>query len=116
MTARGEVWWADLGYPRGSAPAFRRPALVMSSDAYNRSGIRSLIAVTLSSDLRLADAPGNVALPRGAAGLSKDSVVNVSQIVTLAKEDLEERIGGLDLAHLRLVEDGLRRVLALDPA
>jgi mRNA interferase MazF len=110
---RGELWWADLGAPRGSAPALRRPVLVVSSDAYNRSRIATVVCVTITSNLRLADAPGNVALAAGAGGLSKDSVVNVSQVVTLNKTELEDRLGSLDRRTLRSVESGLRLALGL---
>lgn len=113
MIRRGELWWADLGGSRGSAPAKRRPVLVVSSDAYNRSRIATVICVTITSNLRLADAPGNVALRAGSGGLTGDSVANVSQVVTLNKDDLEERLGGVDRATLRAVESGLRRALGL---
>lgn len=91
----------------------RRPVLVVSSDAYNRSSISTVLCVTITSNLRLADAPGNVALPAGVGGLARDSVANVSQVVTLHKGDLEERLGSIDRARLRAVEAGLRRVLGL---
>lgn len=113
MIRRGELWWADLGEPRGSAPAMRRPVLVVSSDAYNRSRIATVVCVTITSNLGLADAPGNVQLAAGTAGLPEDSVVNVSQVVTLDKHDLDERLGALDRSTLRTVESGLRRVLGL---
>jgi mRNA interferase MazF len=110
---RGELWWADLGAPRGSAPARRRPVLVVSSDAYNRSQIATVVCVTLTSNLRLADAPGNVALPAGDGGLPQDSVVNVSQVITLDKTDLEDRLGTLNRTTVRRIEAGLRLVLGL---
>lgn len=113
MIHRGEVWWADLGEPRGSAPAKRRPLLVVSSDAYNRSRIATVVCITITSNLRLADAPGNVALAAGTGGLASDSVANVSQVVTLNKEDLDDRVGIIDRAALRAIEAGLRRVLGL---
>lgn len=113
MIRRGELWWADLGAPRGSAPALRRPVLVVSSDAYNRSRIATVVCMTITSNLRLADAPGNVALAAGGGGLPKDSVANVSQVVTLDKTDLDGRLGALDRPTLRRVEAGLRLVLGL---
>lgn len=113
MIRRGELWWADLGEPRGSAPAMRRPVLVVSSDAYNRSRIATVVCVTVTSNVRLADAPGNVVLTKGRGGVTKDSVVNVSQVVTLDKDDLDARLGALDRAVLRTVDAGLRRVLGL---
>ena len=113
MILRGEVWWADLGEPRGSAPGFRRPVLVVSADAYNGSRIGTVICVAITSNLRLADAPGNVLLGTGEAGLDRPSVVNISQIVTLDKEDLVERSGTLGGDRVRLVELGIRRGLGL---
>lgn len=112
MVARGEVWWADLGPKRGSAPAWRRPVVVVSADAFNRSSIKTVTVVAVTSNLRLAAAPGNVPLPAGSAGLEKDSVVNVSQVVTLDKSDLSRRLGTLDRLEIGQVDAGLR--LALD--
>ncbi len=110
---RGEVWWADLDVPRGSAPGYRRPIVVVSADAYNRSRIATIVSVAVTTNLRLADAPGNVLLPRGAGGLDEDSVANVSQIVTIDKSDLDERLGRLDGPALRALDAGIRRVLGL---
>jgi len=75
---RGQIWWADLDEPRGSEPGFRRPLLVVQDDAFNRSRLRTVVAVVLTSNLRLVEAPGNVLIPGKAAGLPKDSVANVS--------------------------------------
>lgn len=112
MVARGEVWWADLGSRRGSAPSWRRPVLVVSADAFNRSRIKTVTVVTITSSLRLAAAPGNVVLAAGVGGLDRDSVANVSQVVTLDKDDLSDRAGALDGRQMGEVEAGLR--LALD--
>jgi mRNA interferase MazF len=87
--------------------------LIVSSDAYNRSHIATVVCVTITSNLRLGEAPGNVALPAGAGGLPHDSVVNVSQVVTLNKTDLDDRLGNLDRRTLRSVDAGLRLSLAL---
>ena len=110
---RGEVWWADLGDPRGSGPGFRRPMLVVSSDAFNRSKIATVVCAVITSNLRLADAPGNVMLDTGDGGLDRPSVVNCSQVVTLDKAALTERLGRLRATQMRVVESGLRRVLSL---
>jgi mRNA interferase MazF len=110
---RGELWWVDLGEPRGSGPGFRRSMLVVSSDAYNRSRIATVVCAVVTSNLRLVDAPGNVALSPGDGGLDRPSVVNTSQVVTLDKVDLYERIGRLDDSQMFLVDLGLRRVLHL---
>jgi mRNA interferase MazF len=110
---RGEVWWVSLPSPRGSEPGFRRPVVVIQSDEFTRSRIRKVIAAVLTSNLRLAEAPGNVLVPAKEAGLHKDSVVNASQIVTLDKSFLMEKAGRLSAARMRAVEDGVRLVLSL---
>lgn len=110
---RGEVWWADLGEPNGSEPGLRRPVVIVQTDAFNRSRLRTVIAVVLTSNLRLVDAPGNVLIPGKAAGLSKDSVANVSQVITLDRDFLTERAGRLRGQVLKDVENGLRLVLGL---
>lgn len=113
MIQRGDVWWVELDEPRGSAPGFRRPVLVVQSDAFNRSRIGTVLALTLTSNIRLADAPGNVLLPRRDSSLPKDSVANVSQLVTLDRSELSERVGSLSAELLRQVDRGLRLVLDL---
>jgi mRNA interferase MazF len=110
---RGEVWWAELEEPVRSEPGYRRPVLVVQNDAFNRSRIATVIAVALTSNLGLLDAPGNVLLPARLSGLRKDSVVNVSQLVTVDRSTLTSRAGQLDAATMRDVEQGLRLVLAL---
>lgn len=113
MIQRGDVWWAELDESRGSAPAFRRPVVIVQADAFNRSRIATIVAVTLTSNLRLADAPGNVLIPRRDSGLAKDSVANVSQLVTLDRSALAERVGPLPGELVRQVNRGLRLVLDL---
>ena len=110
---RGEVWWAKLPEPTGSGPGHRRPVLVVQSEPFNRSRLQTVVVVILTSNLRLAGAPGNVQLPRGAAGLPKDSVVNVTQLFTVDRSLLTQRLGRLPSPMLAAVEDGLRRVLSL---
>lgn len=110
---RGEVWWEDLGEPVGSEPGFRRPLLIVQDDAFNRSRIETTIAVVLTSNLRLLGAPGNVLVPKRVSGLPKDSVANVSQLVTLDRTDLTERAGKVSAEILAAVSAGLRLVLAL---
>ena len=107
------MWWADLGPRRGSAPPWRRPVLVVSTDAFNRSRIKTVTVATITSNLRLAAAPGNVALAEGTAGLDRDYVVNVSQVVTLDKATLDRRSGSLDPAQMQQVDVGLRLALGL---
>lgn len=110
---RGEVWWASLRAPRGSEPGYRRPVLVVQSDSFTESRIQTVICAVVTSNLRLAEAPGNVRLDRKPAGLPRESVVNVSQVVTLNKSALTERAGRLDASRMREVEEGLRLVLWL---
>jgi mRNA interferase MazF len=110
---RGSIWWADLGEPRGSEPGYRRPLLVIQADAFNRSRIQTVIAAVLTTNLRLVDAPGNVLMPATTSGLRRDSVTNVSQLITVNKEDLQERSGQMDAETMRRVNAGLRLVLEL---
>ena len=112
VVERGEVWWADLGEPDGSEPGYRRPVLVVQSDAFNRSRVRTVIAVVLMSNSHLLEAPGNVLLPAKATGLPKDSVANVSQVITIDRDFLDERAGHVRGQLLKDIDRGLR--LALD--
>ena len=107
------MWWADLNEPSGSGPGFRRPLLIVQDDAFNRSRIRTVIAVVLTSNLRLLDAPGNVLVAAKLSGLPKDSVANVSQVITLDREFLTEAAGKVKGQVLKDVENGLRLVLGL---
>jgi len=111
VIAQGEIWWADLGEPQGSEPGFRRPVIVVQADSFNRSRISTVVCVPLTSNMRWADAPGNVALDSSASGLPKDSVANVSQIVTLDRDCLTDRVGTLPEAKLDLVLYGIDVVL-----
>jgi mRNA interferase MazF len=110
---RGAVWWAELAEPRGSEPGYRRPLVVVQADAFNRSRIKTVIGVILTSNLRLLDAPGNVLVPAARSGLPRDSVANVSQVVTLDRAFLSDPAGKLDPKLLRQVDQGLRLVLDL---
>jgi mRNA interferase MazF len=111
VTLQGEVWWADLAEPRGSEPGFRRPVVVVQGDAFNRSRLATVVCVALTSNLRWAQAPGNVLLSARTTGLPKDSVANVSQLVTLDRETLTERVGTLPARKLELVLLGIDTVL-----
>ena len=110
---RGEIWWASLPEPTGSGPGFRRPLLIVSADSFNQSYINTVIAAVITSNLRLAEAPGNVRLPVRGTGLERPSVVNVSQIITVDRSFLTERLGKLNSQLLTEVENGLRLVLSL---
>ncbi len=113
VARRGEVWWAALGRPVGSEPGYRRPVLVLQCDDFNESPIQTVVVVTITSNTRLAMAPGNVLCRKRDGGLTKPSVVNVSQVATIDKARLLERVGALPGRVLAKVEDGLRLVLGL---
>ena len=110
---RGEVWWASLPALTGSGPGFRRPVLVIQSDPFNQSRIATVVTAVITSNLALADAPGNVRLGRSESGLAKPSIVNVSQIVTLDRQLLGQKVRAIPGAVMRQVDEGLRLVLGL---
>ena len=107
------MWWADLDEPIGSEPGFRRPLLIVQGNAFNRSRLQTTIAVVLTSNLRLIEAPGNVLVPKPSSGLPKDSVANVSQVVTLDRDFLTERTGKVPARIMAAVDAGLKLVLDL---
>jgi len=111
VISQGDIWWADLPDPTGSGPGFRRPVVVVQGDALNRSRIATVVCVPLTSNLKWAKAPGNVTLSPRLTGLPKDSVANVSQIVSLDKAMLTARSGRLPQAQLGLVHSGIDVVL-----
>ena len=111
VISQGEVWWADLPAPTGSGPGFRRPVLIVQCDAFNRSRIDTVVCVPLTSNTRWAEAPGNVALSPRNTGLAKDSVANVSQIVSIDRDLLAETTGKVPRAKLDLVLSGIDAVL-----
>jgi len=113
VVRRGEIWWAGLAAPRGSEPGYRRPVVVVQSDAFNRSQIQTVIVAVITSNTRLAAAPGNVILTRQQSGLLRESVINVSQLITLDKRYLSERVGSLPSKQLSELDEGLRLVLSL---
>jgi len=113
MVNRGEIWWAELAEPIKSQPGFRRPVLVIQSDTFNQSKISTVICAVITSNLRLSEAPGNVLLLARTRGLSKDSVINVSQIITVDKSFLTEKIGELNQKLINKLEEGLELVLSL---
>lgn len=110
---RGEIWWADLPNPVGSEPGHRRPVLTIQDDTFNQSKINTVIVVIITSNLQLAEAPGNVFLSNKLSGLPKDSVVNVSQVLTVDKSFLRERLSSLPNHLQDEVDEGLRLVLYL---
>jgi mRNA interferase MazF len=110
---RGELWWASLPKPLASEPGHRRPVLIVQSDDFNRSVISTVVVAAVTANVRLAGSPGNVALNRQQSGLPRDSVVNVSQILTVDRSFLTERVARLPVAKMREVDSGLARVLDL---
>jgi mRNA interferase MazF len=110
---RGEVWWATLPSPTGSGPGFRRPVIIVQSNPFNQSRIATVLAAIVTSNLALADAPGNVRVGKAESGLAKPSVVNVSQLVTLDRELLTQRVRALPAETMRDIDEGLRLVLGL---
>jgi mRNA interferase MazF len=110
---RGEIWWASLGEPEGSGPGYRRPVLIVQSDEFNRSRISTVIVAVLTSNIALAQAPGNVLIRARQAGLAKDSVVNVSQVITVDKQRLTERVKKVEPSTMAAIDNGLRLVLAI---
>ena len=113
MIGRGEIWWAQLPSPRRSEPGYRRPVVVVQADAFNRSRLQTVIAAVITSNLRLADAPGNVRLTRRQSRLSKESVINVSQLITLDRSFLTRRVARLAPRDVAQLDAGIRMVLEL---
>jgi mRNA interferase MazF len=111
VISQGEIWWAELPPPSGSAPGYRRPVVVIQGDAFNRSDIRTVVCVAVTSNLKWADSPGNVLLTSRATGLGRQSVANVTQVVTVDKADLTTRAGKLSQAKLDLILAGLDSIL-----
>ena len=111
---RGKIWWADLGEPTGSEPSLRRPVLIVQDNPYNRSRMATVIVLSITSSTRLADMPGNVSLSRKESGLPKESVVNVSQIATIDRSWLENRVGSLSQTLMEEIDYGLGLVLGLN--
>ena len=110
---RGGIWWADLGAPQGSEPGYRRPLVLVQADGFNRSRLRTVIGVALSTNLVLAEMPGNVPIEAGVGGLPRDSVANVTQLVTVDRTFLGDRVGVLPGQVMRAIDEGLLLVLSL---
>lgn len=108
---QGDVFWVNLGTPRGSAPGYRHPHVVVQNNLFNASRISTVVVCALTSQVRYANAPGNVLLNRGEAKLPKASVVNVTQVFTVDKSDLEEKIGTLSGHRIKEILDGMALVL-----
>lgn len=113
VVERGEIWWANLGKPRGSSPGYKHPVIIIQSDYFNQTKINTLIAALITSNLSRAEMPGNIYLSERASGLGKESVINISQLITVDKADLLEFVGILSNKKMSQVDDGLRLVLSL---
>jgi mRNA interferase MazF len=113
VTKRGEIWWAVLPEPAGSGPGYKRPVLIIQSDEFNNSKINTIIAAVITSNIRLAAAPGNVLLTPNKSKLPRKSVVNVSQIITIDKSFLSEKVHTLSSEIIAQVDEGLKIVLKL---
>ena len=107
VALQSEIWWVDLAEPVGSSPGYRRPVVILQSDALNRSRLSTVICVVLTSNVRWAAAPGNVLLLAKHSGLERDSVVNVSQLVTIDKQQLVERVGKLRKRQMETIFAGI---------
>ena len=108
---QGDIYWVDLGIPKGSEPGYMHPHVVIQNNVYNMSKINTVVVCALTSNVKRAAAPGNVLLKKGEANLPKDSVVNISQIITVDKSDLIERIGSLSLSRMKQVIEGVKLLL-----
>ena len=113
MVARGELWWVDFGDPIGSEPGYRRPVAIVSSDRFNRSRIATVVVSAITSNLSLADAPGNLLVDSFTTGLDRDSVINVTQTMVIDRSRLVKCLGMLDRSNMTRVDESLR--LLLDP-
>ena len=110
---RGEIWWADLGEPRGSSPGFERPVVIIQSDFFNQTKLKTAIVAIITTNLHLANLAGNVLLSTRASGLESESVVNVSQIFTVDRQDLFDFVSTLSERKMEQFDEGLRLVLSL---
>ena len=110
---KGEVWWASLGDPRGSEPGFKRPVIIVSANEFNKSTIKTVIVAVITSNLRLAESPGNFSVSKKDSGLAKESVVNISQLLTLDKSFLVEKSKKIPELKLIRLNEGLKLVLSI---
>lgn len=110
---RGEIWWADFGIPFGSEPGFKRPVLIVQDDEFNRSSINTIVIVPFSTNVKLAEAPGNVYIESTDSGLSKDSVIVSSQVTAIDRRRILERISKIEKRFFGEIEDGIRIVLGM---
>jgi mRNA interferase MazF len=110
---RGQIWRADLGEPRGSSPGYHRPIVIIQSDFFNQTRINTMIVAIITTNQRLANMPGNISVSQRASGLDEESVVNITQLFTLDRNDLLELVGTLSERKMEQIDEGLRLVLSL---
>ena len=113
VAQRGQIWWADLGEPRGSGPGYRRPIIVIQANSFNKTNLSTVIVAIVTSNMDLGDMPGNVRLTTGTTGLDNDSVVNITQLLTVDRADLVEYVGSVSDRKMDQIDRGLRLVLSL---
>ena len=113
VAQRGQIWWADLREPRGSGPGYRRPIIVIQANSFNRTNLSTVIVAIVTSNMDLGDMPGNVRLTTGTTGLDNDSVVNITQLLTVDRADLVEYVGSVSDRKMDQIDRGLRLVLSL---
>ena len=111
MIRQGDVFWVDLGPPSGSAPGFRHPHVVIQNNVFNKSRINTVVVCALTSNLKRAKAPGNVLISKGEANLKKDSVANISQVITVDRSDLAEKIGSLSPSSIKHIIEGIKMLI-----
>ena len=110
---RGEIWWADFGIPFGSEPGYKRPVIIIQNDFFNRSNINTTIVIPLTTNMILADAPGNIILTKKESKLKKDSVITISQIEVIDRQRLVEKITKMDKTILEKIEYSIMFVLGI---
>ena len=108
---QGDIFWVDLGIPGGSEPGYRHPHVVIQNNVFNESKINTVVACAITSNIKRAKAPGNILLKKGEGGLKKDSVVNISQIITIDKSDIEEKIGSLPVSKVKQIIEGVKLLI-----
>ena len=108
---QGDIFWVDLGIPGGSEPGYRHPHVVIQNNVFNESKINTVVACAITSNIKRAKAPGNILLKKGEGGLKKDSVVNISQVITVDKSDLIEKTGTLSQFRMRQVIEGIKLLI-----
>ncbi len=108
---QGDICWIDLGIPKASEPGYRHPHVVVQNNVFNESRINTVVVCAITSNLKRANSPGNVFLKKGEGGLKKDSVVNISQIITIDKSDIEEKVGSLPVSKVKQIIEGVKLLI-----